>query len=202
VSAPVGNYGLLKSAFEDFRSGLLYMFVGGLIFFLGVGSSLVGALAGGKGLAIGIGAGIVGLIGLIIFLLGILKLKEAGDKFQQFDPSLGKLSLAVKIYIATIIIGILTIILFIAAPAVGALIALLLGLANLVASILFGLFLMNLGDLAARGVPIPDRFRLDGILYLIGIIIGLLQLIALILAYLDAGEAIRRLEAAEKSGQA
>jgi len=199
VSAPVGNYSLLKSAFEDFRAGILYMFVGLLIFGLAVGASLVGAILAGKGPAIGLGGGIIGLIGLIIFLLGILKLKEAGDKFQQFDPSLGKLSLAVKIYIATIILGILTIIIFVVMPPLGALIGLLLGLANLVASILFGLFLMNLGDLAAKGVPVPDRFKLAGILYLVGIIISILQLIALILVYLDAGEAIRRLEEAQKS---
>jgi len=202
VSTTAGNYGLLKSAFEDFRSGLVYMFVGALLFALGVGSSLAGALFGGKGVAIGLGAGIIGLIGLVIMLLGILKLKEAGDKFQQFDPSLGKLSLAVKIYIATIILGVLTIIIALVVPPLVLLIGALLGLANLVASILFGLFLMNLGELAAKGVPVPDRFRIAGILYLIGIIISILQLVALILAYLDAGEAIRRLEAAQKTGQA
>ena len=186
-----GDVRSLIAAFENFRKGILYFFIAAIV----LAFSMVGMIGGLATGAFSIGAGflVIAVIGLAIGIVGLLKLKESGEQFARFDPNLSKLKTAVNLYIASFIIMILGFLIAYASPFTGLGIVMLAGLLSLVAAIFFGLHLMSLGDLATKGLPVPEGFRLDGILYLVGIIISILQLIAIILAYIHAGEAIQRL---------
>ncbi len=122
-----------------------------------------------------------------------MRLFSAGAAFKEFDPRLGGLHTALRLGLAAVGLGILGFLAAVASLVLGLLLIGLAAILALVAQVLVGLFLLRLGDLSKEGLPVPDGFRIAVILYLIGIVIGILQLIAIILVYVYSGDAISRL---------
>ena len=192
---------LLIEAFEKFRSAIL-LYLLGLLIVIGASFSVLGVITSGFGTAtIGAGAAAGIIVGGIILLVGIIMLFQSAGKFAEFDPDrLGGFRTGLRLQLAAIVLMILGMLAIFASPGLGAGLVVIALIAALVGEVLIGLFFMRLGDMGREGLPIPDGFRLVGILYLVGIIINILQLIAIIMAYVYAGDAIRRLQAARTSG--
>jgi len=208
-----GDVRVLAEAFKAFRSGLILLLIGYLLF--GISSvtlvfGLIGAFAGA--MSGDVGAALAGLGGSLLFmvisavvlLIGFVRLLRAGDLFKSYDPGLGKLSTALKLFIAGLVIIIISLVLLAVYTPLGLLLSAIAipiaGILYLIGIILFGLFLMDLGKLKQKGLPVPDTFNIAGILYLIGIFISILQLVAIILAILAAGSAARSLEEMAQQG--
>lgn len=190
---------LLLDAFQELRAALLYYFIGLILILLSV-IPLIGA---GHLFPLGPGAGVgmagttiaLILIGALILLYSFIKLYGAGGRFAAADSRLSGLRTGIQLAIVAVILLILGALASLASPTGGFALIVLAGLLGLVAQILVGIFFLRLGDLEKEGLPVPSGFKTVGILYLVGIVIGILQLVALILAYVYAGDAIRRLQA-------
>ncbi len=197
---------MLLEAFSEFRMAMLIYFIGLIIILIAFGV-LIGALAGaGASLTAALGLSAVSLallvVGGIVLLASFIKLYSSGGKFEAADPRLSGLKKGMQLAIIAVILLILGGVVGYASPFAGFGLIAIAGILGLIAQILVGLFFMRLADLEHEGIPVPSGFRTVGILYLIGIVIGILQLIALILAYMYSGDAIRRLSAEAGSGEA
>ncbi len=203
---------LLIHGFNNLKDGALFMLIGELL----ASISLVGLIFPGMAASQSLGALLVGaagllglgLIGGIISLIGLLKWKDAGKYFKQFDPlrlGYGESGPKYMLYaIIIIIFGLIIALLGALGTAVtggggvlgvaflGIGIVIIGAIVYLIGIILFGLFLLRLDEIKAMGVNIPE-FKLDAILWFIGIIFSILTLIAVILIYMHSKEAIDRL---------
>lgn len=200
---------LLVYGFSELKDGALFMLIGDIlaslaligVFFPAMTGSMTGVIAGATGL-LGIA-----LIGGIISLIGLIKWKDAGKYFKQFDPMrLGYGESGPKYMLYSLLIIIFGILVAIAgafgavasgaAPVGGIFLGLGIiiigGIVYLIGIILFGLFLLRLDELKAMGINIPE-FKLDAILWLIGIVFSILTFIAVILIYMHSKEAVNML---------
>ncbi len=190
---------MLIDAFIDFRIATLIYIVGLILILVAVGLVIAAIPSAEASITAALSLSAIGLalfvVAGLVLLASFIKLYSAGGKFEAADPRLSGLKKGVQLGVVAIILLIIGVLVGRFSPIAGFVIIALAGILSLVAQILIGLFFLRLGELEHEGLPIPSGFRTVGILYLIGIIIGILQPIALILAHMYAGEAIRRLSA-------
>ena len=190
---------LLLDAFQELRAALLYYFIGLILVLLSLAPLVWAGLLPmiGPGASVGLAGITIVLIilGALILLYSFVRLYGAGGRFATADSRLSGLRTGIQLAIVGVILLILGALASLASPTGGFALIILAGLLGLVGQVLIGIFFLRLGDLEKEGLPVPSGFKTVGILYLIGIVIGILQLVALILAYIYAGDAIQRLQA-------
>jgi hypothetical protein len=194
---------LLINGFSQLKEGSLYMIIGTLLAALGL-IAIFPTMPHGRFTVALAGAStalILALIGEIIALLGLVRWRHGGEYFKQFDPA-GMSSGASGPKYMLWGVGIIIIALLILIPAAltgsmgliltGISVAIIGGLIYLIGYILFGIFLLKLEDIRYKGLMVPD-FKIDAIIWFIGIVINLLTFVAVILIYVHAKEAEEKL---------
>ena len=188
---------VLLEAFVDLRIAVLVYLIGVILVLIALGAAVSAVISADTSIIAALGLSAAGLallvLGGLLLLASFLKLYGSAEKFEAADPRLSGLKKRIQLAILAVALVILGGIVDYVSPTIGSAIITLAGILSVIAQILIGLFFMELGNLEREGIPVPSGFRTVGILYLVGIVIGVLQPIALILAYLYSGEAIRRL---------
>lgn len=198
---------LLRDGFNGLKDGSLFMLLGTLLTVIGIiglmiGSSVVPSTPGPSSLtgvvASALGLLILVLIGAVFSLLGLFKWLEGGRYFKQFDAyrlGYGESGPKYMLYgVFIIIFGIVVTILSAVGSSVGGAFAgigiIILGsILSLVGIIFYGIFLLRLDELRSLGLNTPE-FKIDAIFWFIGIIFSIFTVIAVILIYIHAKEAV------------
>ncbi len=200
---------LLKIGFLELREGSLYALIGdllGLIGLLGIaaflgfpfdlnhGEASLEAAAS----AILIGAAIA-LVGIIISLVGLIRWKNSGRYFREFDPiNFSSAETGPALMLWSTLLVVFTLVIFIAGVlalswgvvVASLVIALVASILVLIGAILFGVFLLKIKNLQLfYGLNVPD-FTIDAVLWFLGLVFQVLYLVAEILVYIHAGEAV------------
>lgn len=214
AEAPQERMNLLRGGFQGLKRGALYFIIVTILGMLVYAGLLAEFLLGGRGFETGalgdIAFSSVGFAGIamgVIALMGLIEWMKAGRYFAEYDPlKLGygytgpRLLLygVIMLLIAVMASGLIhyttrhtgTASGFAAAFALGLLI---IGvILALVGWVMFGVFLIQLDELRAAGLAVGG-FKLAGLLWIIGLIINILNIIAVILVYIYSGDTLRRL---------
>lgn len=197
------NFTFLVNGFENLKNGALILIIGFIIVWIIVLPAMVAIHSvthiyrSGSGIEV-IGAPWFigpGIITAILSVVGVLMFKEGGANLKRVEPYVldyGESGPKYMLYgLIMTVVGMLGVLARTAA--VLSLILVFLGaIMSLVGGILFGIFLLRLEELRRRGVPIDD-FKADGILWIIGLFIPVLTIIAVILIYVHARGTLERL---------
>ena len=200
---------LLKIGFLELREGSLYAVIGDLLGLIG----LVGIIAflrfpldlnqaeasfevAASALLILVA---IALVGIVILLVGLIRWKNSGRYLREFDPinfSSAETGPALMLWGALLIAFALVV--FIAGVLVlswdivitSFIIGIVASILVLVGAMLFGVFLLKIKDLQLfYGLNVPD-FTIDAVLWFLGLVFQVPSLIAEILIYIHAGEAL------------
>ncbi|MCE4619853.1 MAG: DUF973 family protein [Desulfurococcales archaeon] len=208
---------LLKIGFLELREGSLYAVIGDLLGLIGLveivavlgfpfdlnqGETLLEASAS----ALLIGAAIA-LVGIIISLVGLIRWKNGGRYFREFDPiNFSSAETGPALMLWSTLLVVFTLVVFIAGVlalswgvvVTSLVIALVASILVLIGAILFGVFLLKIKDLQLLyGLSMPD-FTIDAVLWFLGLVFQVLYLVAEILIYIHAGEALTAIIIKEK----
>ncbi|MEB3780251.1 MAG: DUF973 family protein [Desulfurococcales archaeon] len=188
---------ILAEGFAGLRDGAKYMLFGVLFEAVGI-MMLAPALFGGELTAASgsIASIILVIIGALASVFGLIKWKKSGELFKQFDPDLRYAESGPKYMLYAIPLAIIALLIMLGSLSgeamgilvVGYLLLLIAGLLVLVGYILFGIFLVRVSEIGMEGVTLPN-FKIDGVLWIVGIIFGILALVAVILIYMHSKEA-------------
>ncbi len=188
---------ILAEGFAGLRDGAKYMLFGVLFEAVGIMMLAPALFGGGLTAASGsIASIILVIIGALASVFGLIKWKKSGEFFKQFDPSLRYAESGPKYMLYAIPLVIIALLMVLGGSsgestgvmALGYILLLIAGLLALVGYILFGIFLVRVGETRMEGVTLPD-FKIDGVLWIVGIILGILALVAVILVYMHSKEA-------------
>jgi len=200
---------LLKIGFLELREGSLYAVIGDLLGLIGVVGIVIilgfpldlnqgEASFETAASALLIGAAIA-LVGILISLVGLIRWKNSGRYFKQFDPvNFSSAETGPALMLWSTLLVVFTLIIFIAGVlalswgvvVTSLVIALAASILVLIGAILFGVFLLKIKNLQVLyGLNMPD-FTIDAVLWFLGLVFQVLYLVAEILIYIHAGEAL------------
>ena len=200
---------LLRSGFIELREGSLYAIIGDLLGLTGL-AVIVAYIGFPLSITINesplesaaptllIGAA-VALVGIIISIIGLIRWKNSGKYFREFDPlSFSSADTGPALMLWGSYLVVLILIVFIAGVLVlsfGAIVASLIlalaaGILVFIGAILFGVFLLKIKNLRLfYGLNVPD-FTVDAVLWFLGILFEVLYIVAEIIIYIHSGEAL------------